>query len=304
MNKFRVLFNFLLPPFFRNTKKQAFVALLCLLGYSTLMLGQTLEVGLLLGGSNYQGDLASSELSVLTKQTNLAIGGFLRYNFNEIFSAKLQFVKTDLEADDARSSLETLRQRNLRFFSPLFDASLRMEWHFLKAFSSYKTVISPYLSAGGSFFTFNPQAAYQENTYELQALSTEGQGLASFPDRKPYDLYNFSALLGLGISFYINEDFTVAIDFTVHHTFTDYLDDVSTTYPDYRELLLEKGATAANLSYQVDDFFGLEQTGPLPYTARGNPKLNDFFLLGGITLSYNLVNPERASGRGIGCPVF
>ena len=296
------LFDSLSALFFKIVKKRAIIALCCLWGHA--IFGQTLELGLILGGSNYQGDLASSEFSVFTKQVNLAAGGFLRYNFNEILSAKLQILKTDLEADDAHSSLEILRQRNLRFFSPLLDASLRLEWHFLEHFSNYKTVISPYLSLGGSFFTFNPQAEYQGRTYELQALSTEGQGLAVFPDRKPYNLYNFTGLLGGGIRFYIHEDFSLAIDFSIHQAFTDYLDDVSTTYPDYRELFLEKGSIAADISYQVDDFFGLEQTGPLPNTVRGNADLNDFYLLGGITISYYLINPERAGGKGIGCPTF
>ena len=90
---------------------------------------QTLELGILAGGANYQGDLASSEFKAMTQQTNFAIAGFLRYSINESFALKLQVLKTDLEADDTNSSYDFLVQRNLRFFSPLWDTSLRLEWY-------------------------------------------------------------------------------------------------------------------------------------------------------------------------------
>ncbi|MFK7978641.1 MAG: DUF6089 family protein [Saprospiraceae bacterium] len=265
---------------------------------------QTLELGILAGGANYQGDLASSEFKVITQQSNVAIGGFLRYAINESFALKLQVVKTELEGDDANSSFDFLEQRNLRFFSPLLDASLRLEWYPFVANSEYQQVILPYLSLGGSFFTFNPQAEYLGQIYELRPLNTEGQGLPSFPNRKPYSLYSGSVLTGIGVKFLLNEDLTLGLDISANYTFTDYLDDVSDTYAGYQELAFTYGTISADISYQVDDFFDLNQTTPLPGTRRGNPNLNDLFFIAGITLSYNLVNPERASGREMGCPTF
>ncbi len=265
---------------------------------------QTLELGLLVGGSNYQGDLASSEFNVVTKQTDIAFGGFLRYALNESFSIRLQALKTELKADDANSSFDILKQRNLRFFSPLVDVSVRTEWYPFTANADYQQVILPYIALGASFFSFKPQAVYREEIYELQPLTTEGQGLVSFPDRKPYQLYNGSILAGIGVKFLINEDITLGIDVSANYTFTDYLDDVSTTYADYNELAFTNSILAADISYQVDDFFDINQTTPLPNTVRGNPKQNDGYIIAGITLSYNLINPDRANGRGIGCPTF
>jgi len=284
--------------------KQFIVCGLLRLSLFPSMKAQTLELGILAGGANYQGDLASSEFKVITQQTNFAIGGFLNYSFNESFALKLQVLKTDLEADDANSSFDFLTQRNLRFFSPLWDTSIRVEWYPFTANATYKQVLLPYLSFGGSFFSFNPQAAYLGQIYELQPLNTEGQGLASFANRTPYNLYSGSVLGGIGIKFLLNENLTLGIDISANYTFTDYLDDVSTTYADYAELAFTNGTIAADISYQVDDFFDLNQTTPLPDTRRGNSKLNDGFIIAGITLSYYLVNPERVSGRGMGCPTF
>lgn len=288
-----------------GTRKLMFsIILLSLFGFSPEIKAQTLELGLLIGGSSYQGDLASSEFKVMTKQSDVAFGGFLRYQLNESFALKLQVVKTELKADDANSSLDFLEQRNLRFFSPLLDGSFQVEWYPFSANSEYQPRFMPYVSLGGSFFSFNPQAEYQGTIYELQPLNTEGQGLASFPDRKPYQLYSGSAVAGVGFKYLLNEDLTIGFAFSVHYAFTDYLDDVSLTYPDYNELAFNYGIISANISYQVDDYFSVEQRSPLPNTPRGNPDLNDLFFIAGITLSYNLVNPERARGGGIGCPTF
>ena len=67
----------------------------------------------------------------------------------------------------------------------------------------------------------------------MQPLNTEGQGLASFPNRTPYSLFSGSVLGGIGIKFLLNENLTLGIDISANYTFTDYLDDVSTTYADY-----------------------------------------------------------------------
>lgn len=298
MNRYRKNFRF-------QTYKK-YLLLLILLSFWNSSQSQTLEVGAIVGGSNYQGDITSSEFAVLKQQINFGIGGFLRYNFNEQLSLKLQILSTELEGEDALSSNEILRQRNLRFSSPLLDASLRVEWHFLETIFGSESIISPYVSVGGSFFTFNPQAVYEGTLHDLQELSTEGQGLEAYPDRERYELYNFSVLGGIGIAFKVSDDFQIAIDFTGHRTFTDYLDDVSTTYVDYFDLLDAKGLTAANIAYQSDDFFDVSQTSPPPGSVRGNPNFNDYYFIGGITLSYNLINPYRTSGRRgqIGCPTF
>ena len=268
------------------------------------LFAQKLEVGLVVGGANYQGDLASSEFKVLRQQINLAYGGFLRYHLNESFAIRLQVLATELSADDARSSFDVLQQRNLRFFSPLTDISFRAEWYPFVARAAHEPVFLPYLSLGASFFSFNPQAEYEGRFYELQPLRTEGQGLPSFPDRQPYQLYSASVLGGIGFKFLLNDDITLGIDFSGHYTFTDYLDDVSSTYASYEELAREVGVLSANIAYQVDDFFDLEQTAPLPNTTRGNPDVKDLYFVLGVTLSYNIINPYRSSGKGIGCPSF
>jgi len=286
-----------------SLKKLCIILLICG-GTLSHVQSQTLELGAIVGGANYQGDLASSEFDVLRQQIEFAAGGFLRYNFNDQLSLRLEILSTDLVGEDSLSSFPTIEQRNLRFFSPLLDASLRVEWHPLATIFESESIVSPYLSLGGSFFTFNPQAEYEGIIYELQPLSTEGQGFEGSNTQR-YNLYAFSALIGGGIKFKVSEDITIGLEVITHYASTDYLDDVSTTYADFDDLIANTGVIAANLAYQVDDFFDAEQGSPIPGILRGNSDINDWFLTGGITISYSIINPERIGGRGaIGCPTF
>ena len=55
-------------------------------------------------------------------------------------------------------------------------------------------------------------------------------------------------MLGGGFKFDINRDFSVNIDVSTRFLFTDYLDDVSSVYPDKQALIDTRGPIAAALS--------------------------------------------------------
>jgi hypothetical protein len=60
-------------------------------------------------------------------------------------------------------------------------------------------------------------------------------------------------------------------------TFTDYLDDVSTIYIAYPELLQKAGPLTAALANREGEFIGSEPVIRPTGTARGNPDSNDIF---------------------------
>ena len=49
---------------------------------------------------------------------------------------------------------------------------------------------SPYFLGGIGYYSFNPQALVGNKLIDLQPLSTEGQGLKEYPDKKVYKLKN------------------------------------------------------------------------------------------------------------------
>ncbi len=63
--------------------------------------------------------------------------------------------------------------------------------------------VTPYLFGGISVFYFNPYATDPagDKVY-LRPLSTEGEGLPMYPDRKEYSLVNMAFPFGGGFKFF------------------------------------------------------------------------------------------------------
>jgi hypothetical protein len=127
-------------------------------------------------------------------------------------------------------------QRNLSFRSNIFELSLVGEIH-PRYFKQYRTNeklprISPYLLGGIGYFVFNPQAKYDGVWTDLRPLSTEGQGFAEYPDRKPYKLKQINFPVGAGFRYKVSTLINFNFECVYRILNTDYLDDVSTRYVD------------------------------------------------------------------------
>ncbi len=94
------------------------------------------------------------------------------------------------------------------------------------------------------------------NRVYLKPLSTEGEGLPGYPDRKPYSLTQLAIPFGGGVKFAITNDWHIGLEVGLRKLFTDYLDDVSSTYADPNDLLTAKGQLAVDLSYRGDEVVG------------------------------------------------
>lgn len=274
--------------------------LLFLISISPFFLSaQHFEVGANLGISYYEGDLTVSTVGGRLDQINFGGGGFLRYNINNFMAARASINYGRLSGEDGGERAD----RNLNFSSNVLEFALTGEFNVL-GFQPYnlERVFSPFIFAGVAVFKFNPTTVFEGQTVDLQPIGTEGQGLAAFPDRRPYNLTQFAIPLGAGLKYALNDAWNVGIEAGIRITFTDYIDDVSLTYPG-RELLLENGGElAANLSDR-----SLE--GRAAGSPRGNASVNDYYLFGGVTISYNFLDNGLVGSRGrrkskSGCPTF
>jgi hypothetical protein len=152
-----------------------------------------------------------------------------------------------IEAADGKN-MASLQPRNLSFKSRLYEASLVGEYTFLDM--DYKQ-FSPYVFAGFALFHFSPYAFDTlGHKVFLQPLSTEGQGLAQYPDRKVYQRTQISLPFGGGIKFRVQDNVMLGFEIGMRKLFTDYLDDVSTTYVDEATLLAAKGPKAVEMAYR------------------------------------------------------
>jgi hypothetical protein len=143
------------------------------------------------------------------------------------------------------------------------------------------------------------------NKFDLQPLSTEGQGLSQYPERKPYKLTQFGIPLGIGIKFAVNQNISLGWEISMRKTFTDYLDDVSTTYVDELLLLAERGQTSVDLAYRGDEVKDGDLAYPADGTKRGSNKFKDWYYFSGITATIKIPSRKFTLGKkrsGTGCP--
>jgi hypothetical protein len=82
---------------------------------------------------------------------------------------------------------------------------------------------------------------------------------------------------GGGLKFFTSREIIIALETTMSLTFTDYLDDVSTIYITYPELLEKAGPLTAALANRFGEYLGTEPVVVPTGTIRANSKSKDFF---------------------------
>ena len=204
-----------------------------------------------------------------------------------------------VSASDAYNAKD-LQFRNLSFQTKIAELNLLGEYTFLNL---RYNAISPFIFGGIAVFHFNPYTYDSSGAKQfLHPLSTEGEGLE--PGRKPYSLTQFAIPFGGGIKFRVSDNIVLAYELGIRKTFTDYLDDVSTTYVDKATLLAAKGAKAVELAYRAGELKGGDNVYPAEGTIRGGPKYKDFYYYTGIRVSITILSrndPYYGRGR-IDCP--
>ena len=175
-------------------------------------------------------------------------------------------------------------ERNLSFRSNITEFMAVAEIHPLFIFKKYDEndvapKYSPYLLAGIGYFSFNPQAQLNNRWVDLQPLSTEGQGFAEYPNRKPYSLHQVCIPVGVGVKYELSSMLNLRAECVYRILHTDYLDDVSTTYIDpnlYSNYFT--GTKLTNALLLNDRQYELDPTHiTTPGDQRGNPKNNDSY---------------------------
>lgn len=236
----------------------------------------------------YQGDLAPKPIDLSFGPGNWTYGFSVGYGFNKWISTHLKFVNGNISGNDANSESYERRSRNLSFRSSLREYGTNIEInvnHFLKSLDKYK--LRFYLVTGVNMITFNPQTFYDNKWVYLQPLGTEGQTLPS-ANKKPYKLQDWSRNTGLNIEFDLTQKLALGIDLSTRKTWTDYLDDVSTTYPD-REAMIAAGNTlGATLSDRSGEFLGTGIPARASNTPRGRSDKNDWYSFFGLYLKVTI----------------
>lgn len=227
------------------------------------------EIFISVGTSNFLGDLGGrdqigkdySPVDLELSQTKTAFGLGYRYKINKWINVAGKFNYLILKGDDATTQEIYRNNRNLNFKSNIFELAGRLEIGFQNAstggnrygikrtFGSRRKSNSNalFFFAGIGGFYYNPKARNAKGKYiALMPLHTEGQGLPGGP--KQYTNYSICIPLGVYYKMTISKQWTAGLEFAWRKTFTDYIDDVGTSYYDPVALKNAYGALAAAMA--------------------------------------------------------
>ena len=184
----------------------------------------------------------------------------------------------------------------MRFYSPIVELGAQVEYSVIKEKIGHRynlrrtkglqqlLRVNTYIFTGFSGFFFNPKGQDSTGTWHaLQPLGTEGQGI--IPTREPYSRISVAIPFGIGFKYGIGRKLSIGLEYGMRYTFTDYIDDVSTTYIDNDWIREFNGDLAAEMA---DRSLGEVPGLSTPGAQRGNPRNNDAYMFTLITVSYKL----------------
>lgn len=260
-----------------------------LLAFSLPGSAQSWEIGLTPGVSYYVGDLNPTGHFIFS---NPGGGIFGRKNFNYHWSLRFGLNYHRLTAADSISRYDYQQFRNLDFSSHVFEGNVLLELNFFpyKPQELRKYRWTPYLFAGLGLFYYEPETRYNGTLANLSDYGTEGQYLAGNANR-PYPPIQPAIPFGMGIKVNISRRLSFGMEYGMRLTFTDYLDDVSTVYPNQQELLLVGGQVATELSNKTPG-----GDGPIDGFQRGFSKTKDWYGFLGVSLVIALDDPYTCPG--------
>ncbi len=292
-----------------------------------------IEAGLNFGPTFFLGDLGGNHGKGTTfiKDVNLELTKMMKGAFISIYPAEwiglrlagqLTYVSGEDYIINTTGVHESWRkQRNLDFKSNMWEVYTAIELFptmMFNKYGDYDPRLKPYGFIGVGLFHFNPKGSIKSSNgsrtwYELHPLRTEGQGMTQYPNKKPYSLTQINIPMGGGLKYQISPRVNLGVELLYRKTFTDYIDDVSTTYidPNYFDDYLS--AQDAAIARKVHDkTFGIVTPGVTRYapgTQRGNSKNMDAYFSTLLKLGVRLGEiygsaAERNSARQTRCPHF
>lgn len=248
-----------------------------------------------LGGGKGTGKKFIKDLNVGKTQFSggIFLSAFYKYAVGLRAEASWGVIKADDKVlESVKQSTLGRYERNLSFRSTVYEVMLAVEIHprYFKSYGKKDRLprLSPYLTGGIGYFSFNPKAKLNDLWIELQPLSTEGQGFSEYPTRKPYRLKQLNFPVGAGIKYRLSSIFNFSAECVYRILNTDYLDDVSTRYIDQQvfsnHFTGEQLYNAMSLNDRQKELNPSHV--PLKGDIRGNPNNNDAYFSINIKLAY------------------
>ncbi len=257
------------------------ITAICFFSISRALCQKGLEIGPSAGVAYYFGDLNSNfDFS----KPGLALGLNARYNFNNRLCLRMAGTYGRVHADDLDSDNSLEQIRGINFSNNIIDVAGHLELNFLPYLhGSFDYRFTPFMFVGAGMFFHNPKAEYEGRVLELNRLRTEGQ----LPGEE-YQLSDFALNYGIGIKYSITYELSINVELSFRQLYFDYLDDVSTVYPNASDLEGVQDALLASNPSSTLEFPEISGT------QRGRSEDNDSFHFLKVSFVYYL--------GGLTCP--
>jgi hypothetical protein len=250
-----------------------------------------------LGGGNDIGANDFTDLDVAA--TRMTVNAGVKYQLNQFISARGSLTWGLLKGEDKNTKEQFRGTRDLSFRSNFWELSLMGEFYFLQNSrnGAYRLrgvrgnkglKMDFYLLGGIGFMYFNPKAELNGKYVALQPIGTEGQGLPG--QKEKYKRTTLTIPLGIGVAKSIDRYWTIGVEFMYRVTFTDYIDDVSGNFYD-TEAIIEANGGNRDIAQLISS--GVNGNG-FEGQKRGNPKQNDAFMTGTVTVTKKILARRRS----------
>ncbi len=245
------------------------------------------------GTANYFGEMVNPKQFGIVKP-NLAVGAEIYLSPRISVSTELTWFQ--LSGDDANAN-DDRSERNLSFRSNNFEIAAVGAVNLIPNGLRYyqRPRINFHAFAGVAILYFDPRAVAPTMDHNGNPLPEAGEWVALAPletEGVKYATVQPVIPFGFGVRIMINPFLNVLIEGGYRWTFTDYLDDVSSTrYPDPATLKSDLSRAMSDRRREIGTF-------PNDYLVgkRGNPENNDGYFLTNVTIQYYL--PSEIFGGG------
>lgn len=182
-----------------------FATVLLLLSAAFSIHSQTYEIGGMIGGANYIGDVGKTNY---INPNSLAVGGIFKWNRSARHAFRGSVLVAKIKGDDAESSNSRRKQRGYSFENTVKEVSAGIEYTFWDFnVHSQKSISTPYLYTGLTYFWYD--ALYKRTDNVI--VDYDGAGSVAIPM-----VVGFKANMGVNAM--------IGFEIGARYTFSDDLD--------------------------------------------------------------------------------
>lgn len=182
-----------------------FTTVVFILSTAIMAHSQTYEIGGMIGGANFIGDVGKT---TYINPNSLAVGGIFKWNRSARHSFRGSVLVANLKGDDSKSKDKRRKERGYKFENTVTEISIGLEYTFFDFnVHGQKAISTPYLYTGLTYFFYN--SLYKKGNDKI--VDYDSAGSVAIP-------------MVLGYKANMGKNAMLGFEIGARYTFTDALD--------------------------------------------------------------------------------